>query len=122
MNNFWPHGWLQLLTWIGPLVLAASLSWWGWIRVGQPIWPKNRALDYVVWERDRVQALAKGSASSAIGFLTTLVVALLKQEIKSDVPGVTVLGCLLGAVAMMIFAARMSMSVQVTRAAEENAR
>jgi hypothetical protein len=94
-----------------------SLSLWGWLRVGRPIWPKTFALESVVWERDRVLALAKGTATSAIGFLTTLVVALLKQEIKSNVPGAAVLGCLLGAVGMLVFAARMSTSVRVIKAA-----
>lgn len=117
MTAFWPHGWVQLSTWLGSMILAASLAWWGYLQVGKPKWPpKPIVLDYVVWERDRVLALAKGTASSSIGFLSALVIALLKQEIKSGVPGAAVLGCVLGCLGLLIFAARMSMGVQVNRA------
>jgi hypothetical protein len=99
------------------MILAALLTLWGFVQVGRPKWPaKPFVLDYVVWERDRVLALAKGTASASVGFLSALVVALLKQEIKSSVPGVAVLGCVLGCVGLLIFAAKMSMGVHVNRA------
>ncbi|TCO56060.1 hypothetical protein [Actinocrispum wychmicini] len=122
MIGLWPQGWAQWLTLIVSLAAGAALSSWGWRRVGRPVWPDTFALEYVVWERDRVAALAKGAATSAIGFLVTVVVALLKQEIKAAVPGVAVLGCLLGAVGLLIFAARMSVSVRVTDAAGRGVR
>jgi hypothetical protein len=67
-------------------------------------------------ERDRVLAVAKGTAASAAGFLTALVIALLKQEIKATVPGVAILGCLAGVVGLLLFASQMSLSVRVTQA------
>lgn len=75
-----------------------------------------------MWERDRVLALAKGTATSAIGFLGAVIVALLKHEINDGVPGVAVLCCLLGAAGLLAFAARMSMSVRLTAATETNPR
>ncbi|MEA5366844.1 hypothetical protein VA596_45440 [Amycolatopsis sp., V23-08] len=43
-------------------------------------------MEFLTWQRDRVLAVAKGTATSATGFVTVVVVALLEQEIKADVP------------------------------------
>ena len=63
MVGFWPQDRAQLLTMVLALVLAASASWWALRRVALPTWPATFALEYVVWERDRVLALAKGTAT-----------------------------------------------------------
>jgi hypothetical protein len=104
------------ITFWATAVVVAPLSVWVFGNVGFPQWPDSTALDQVVWERDRVLAVAKGTATSAVGFLSALVLALLKQEIKADVPGAAVLCCLLGAVGLLLFAAKMSVSVRLTKA------
>ena len=48
--------------------------------------------------------------------------ALLKHEINDRVPGSAVLCCLLGAVGLLVFAARMSVSVRLTAATETDPR
>ncbi|WP_410626246.1 hypothetical protein [Amycolatopsis sp. cmx-8-4] len=73
----------------------APLSFWLLSRVGFPSWPADPSPEFFGWERDRVLAVAKGTATSATGFLTSMIVALLKEEIKIDVPGIAVLGCML---------------------------
>jgi hypothetical protein len=105
----------NVLFWVTVAVVAPS-SVWVLGNVGFPEWPKSTALDQVVWERDRVLAVAKGTAGSAAGFLSALIVALLEREIKAEVPGIAVLGCLLGAVGLLLFAAKMSVSVRLGKA------
>jgi hypothetical protein len=114
--NFWPRGTAEWTTFAVALTLAVVLGVLLFHTIGRPVWPRRDSLDYLSWERDRVLAVAKGTASSAVGFLTAVVVALLRQDIKSDVPEIAVLGCLLGAVGLLLFAAQMSLSVRVTKA------
>ncbi|VVJ24896.1 Uncharacterised protein [Amycolatopsis camponoti] len=120
--SFWPVGAAASFTFAGTAVVVAPVSAWAFKKVGLPQWPQSTALDHVVWERDRVLALAKGTATSALGFLSAVIVALLKHEINDRVPGLAVLCCLLGAVGLLVFAARMSVSVRLTAATETDPR
>jgi hypothetical protein len=62
----------------------------------------------IEWERNRVLSAAKGIGSSAIGFLTALVLALAKGEIAVQVSGFSLLGCALGALGALVLAAAMN--------------
>jgi hypothetical protein len=63
-------------------------------RVGRPtpVAPFDRddehQWDLVDWERDQLQAIGKALAATAVGFLSTVITAVLKDEIAADVPGV----------------------------------
>lgn len=113
--NFLPRDSAEWTTLLVAFVVVVLLAAWFFRYVAFPQWPANATLDGLVWERDRVQALAKGTATSASGFLTALVVALLNQDINSEVPGIAVLGCLLGAVGLLLGAARMSLKVRLPK-------
>lgn len=113
--NFLPRDSAEWTTLAVAFLVVALLAVWFFRFVAFPLWPSNASLEDLVWERDRVQALAKGTATSASGFLTALVVALLNQDINSEVPGIAVLGCLLGAVGLLISAAQMSMKVRLPK-------
>jgi uncharacterized membrane protein YeaQ/YmgE (transglycosylase-associated protein family) len=59
-------------------------------------------------ERDRVMAAAKGLATTSVGFFTTLVTALLKGDVPEQVGLFSLLGSLLGAMAVLLMAADLS--------------
>ena len=61
----------------------------------------------VGWEQDRVMACAKGIASSSAGFLAAVVTALLKPEVRAP-SVVAVVGCVSGAVGLLLLAALLS--------------
>jgi hypothetical protein len=115
VTNFLPRdsaGWATLVV---AFLVVALLAVCFFRFVAFPQWPADASIEGLVWERDRVQALAKGTATSASGFLTALVVALLDKDVNSNVPGIAVLGCLLGAVGLLIGAAQMSMKVRLPK-------
>jgi hypothetical protein len=58
----------------------------------------------VAWERDRLQALAKGVAQTGVGFLASLFAALLKGEISDTVPTIWIVGVGLGVIGSLIAA------------------
>lgn len=62
------------------------------------------------WERERVLSAAKGIAAASSGFFLTLVVALLKDEVAADVSALALIGCLLGAIGMLMMATHLSLS------------
>jgi hypothetical protein len=45
----------------------------------------DRIQELFTWQRERMLALAKGIAATVVSLLTTILVMLLKQEIKADV-------------------------------------
>ncbi|WP_020659671.1 hypothetical protein [Amycolatopsis benzoatilytica] len=118
--HFWPHGWAEWVTVgaaftvVGPL--AVLLFRW----IGTPqlfVDPAHHHyLKLLEWERDRVLGVAKGTGASAAGFLAVFAMAMLKQEIKADVSGFSLLGCLSGAVGLLVFAARMNAGTRIPAA------
>lgn len=60
--------------------------------------------DLVLWERDRLQAIAKGLGGAAIAFLSVVFGAVLKADIASVVPLIWIVGCLLGVVGSLLAA------------------
>ncbi len=62
------------------------------------------------WERERVLSIAKGMATSSSGFFLALVVALLKGELSSTVSTLSLIGCLLGAIGMLMMATHLSLT------------
>lgn len=52
--------------------------------------------DLVLWERDRLQGIAKGLGGSAVAFLSTVFAAVLKADIARTVPPIWIVLCLLG--------------------------
>ncbi len=52
--------------------------------------------DLVLWERDRLQGIAKGLAGAAVAFLTAVFGAVLQGSIAMTVPPIWIVGCLLG--------------------------
>ncbi len=71
-------------------------------------WDASRVDLVVGWERERIFGAAKGIASTAAGFLVTLVTILLKDEIKVELSGWSILGIVLGAVGGLVLAASLS--------------
>jgi len=119
--HFWPREtseWLTLAVTFGVVapVVGVLLH-----VVGFPAWPSSTNLSHLEWERDRVLSVAKGTATSAAGFLTALVVALLKHDVNDTVPGISILGCLAGALGLLLFASQMSLSVRITNVVSLNA-
>lgn len=52
--------------------------------------------DLVLWERDRLQGIAKGLGGAAVAFLSVVFGAVLKGDIASAVPPIWIVCCLLG--------------------------
>lgn len=59
----------------------------------------------VIWEYERVDGLAKGLASAAVGFLGSLALAAVKGEIDAGISTLDVVGCYLGVVGCLAAAA-----------------
>jgi hypothetical protein len=97
-------------------VLAFPLAVGFLIKLGQhfPFDPSAGQHDLIGWERDRILALAKGTGASAAGFLTALAVALLSNDIRAGVSGLSILGCLAGAIGFLCCAAWMNAGLKVS--------
>jgi hypothetical protein len=52
--------------------------------------------DLALWERDRLQGIAKGLAGAAVAFLSAVFGAVLQASISAAVPPIWIVGCLLG--------------------------
>jgi len=57
-----------------------------------------------IWERDRIQGIAKGLGGLAVSFLTATFGAVLQGNIAKTVPTIWVVGCLLGVVGSLLAA------------------
>jgi hypothetical protein len=98
------------------LVVEVFLFWW----LGQAFpqrlasFNPDRAWDLklVEFERDRVQAAAKGIGGAAAGFLASLLTAAFKDDIQARVSAVSLVGCVAGAVGALMLAATMSASTR----------
>ena len=62
----------------------------------QPFKDDPHHWDLVVWERDRLQGIAKGLGGAAVAFLSVVLGAVLKGDIAKKVPPIWIVGCLLG--------------------------
>jgi hypothetical protein len=63
----------------------------------QPFDPnKDQHWNLVLWERDRLQAVAKGLGGAAVAFLSAVFGAALNGNIARTVPPIWIVGCLLG--------------------------
>jgi hypothetical protein len=75
---------------------------------------EHATVDYRVklteWERERVLSAAKGIAAASSGFFLALVVAILKDEVASDISALSLLGCLLGAIGLLMMATHLSLT------------
>jgi len=60
--------------------------------------------DMVVWERDRLQGIAKGLSGAAVAFLSVVFGAVLKGDIARTVPPIWIVGCLLGVAGSLLIA------------------
>jgi len=114
VHSFMPSGLAEWITLVGALVVSAPLGVVVLRKVGSPM-PISTTVDakFIEWERDRVLSVAKGTAATSLGFITALVMALLQAQIKADVSGLSVVGCLAGAVGLLLCAAQMNLAVRV---------
>jgi hypothetical protein len=113
--RFWPEWWSEGGALVASFVSVALLLYFsrpgfdlspppaGAPPLGQP-WHEK----LIDWERDRILMAAKGTGSTAAGFLTALVAAVLKNDIKDNVSTFTVIGCIAGAVGALVLASNMS--------------
>jgi hypothetical protein len=91
------------------VVMSAWLNLSGFGQVDRTgSWDASRLAEVVGWERERMLGAARGVASTAGGFLLTLVTLLLKDEIKVTLTGWSILGLVLGAVGSLVLAASLS--------------
>lgn len=81
--------------------------WLGVGRFGQPFTKlagqiDPQSVEIAGWERDRVMGVAKGFAATSVGFLTSIVTMVLKDEIGEEVSAWVVLGLVFGAVGVLL--------------------
>jgi hypothetical protein len=110
--DFWPTSVAEASTFLWSAIVANLLGiyvvWVGFPVRFQSVPTGDYGGKLVEWERDRSLGVAKGLAGTAAGFLTSLFIAVLKGEITANVSGLSLLGCVLGAVGALLLAAEIS--------------
>ena len=114
--SFLPSTLTETVTLVASFLLGA-LALWLVARISAPMdIPGGPGPDdtYLVklteWERERALSTAKGLATSASGFFVAVVVALLKDEVTSKVSALSLIGCLLGSIGVLMMATNLSLT------------